>query len=176
LASFPSTSLLYQEGQKNLYHVDDDSLENSSSRGYFILQVFKLLRLVRIKHLIITSQLIQSFWEKCNVGVTLALKFVFLITLVSHWFACIWGLTAFIEAGSLGTDLLTTQNWISNWYESSYVEGGLNPIGWYNSIPRYFLCLFWAIQSITSIGYGNIAPVTLAEVRTYNLMHVIPYI
>ena len=45
------------------------------------------------------------------------------------------------------------------------MEGGLNPIGWEHSWDRYFLCLFWSIQSITSIGYGNIVPVTFVEVR-----------
>ena len=39
----------------------------------------------------------------------------------------------------------------------------MNPIGWHNALSRYFLVLFWAIQSITSIGYGNIQPVTLTE-------------
>ena len=59
--------------------------------------------------------------------------------------------------------MLNNLNWIGNWYNDNYVEGGLNPIGWSNPIPRYFLCLFWAIQSITSIGYGNIMPVTNIE-------------
>lgn len=86
--------------------------------------------------------------------------------LVSHWIACIWGLIAFQEAGGLGDQALLDPNklnWIQNWHGSSYVEGGLNPIGWENSIPRYWLCLFWSIQSITSIGYGNIVPVTTIE-------------
>lgn len=68
-----------------------------------------------------------------------------------------------VEAGSFDDDLKTTVNWISNWYSSSYVEGGLNPIGLQNFMGRYWLCLFWSIQSITSIGYGNIAPVTSGE-------------
>jgi hypothetical protein len=65
---------------------------------------------------------------------------------------------------------MDTVNWISNWYNSSYVEGGLNPIGGENAMSRYWLCLFWSIQSITSIGYGNIAPVTPAEFAFANLL------
>lgn len=64
-----------------------------------------------------------------------------------------WGLIAFAEAGlSFGDKLQTSTNWISNWYNNNNIDGGLNPIGWDNPWDRYFLCLFWSIQSITSIG------------------------
>lgn len=66
--------------------------------------------------------------------------------------ACLWGFIAFAEARSFGDELMTTVNWIGAWYNSSYIEGGLNPIGKENYLPRYWLCLFWSIQSITSIG------------------------
>jgi len=67
------------------------------------------------------------------------------------------------EKPSVVNCVVSSTNSKMEWYDNSYVEGGLNPIGWNNPIPRYFLCLFWSIQSITSIGYGNIAPVTTAE-------------
>lgn len=72
--------------------------------------------------------------------------------------------------GTFGSALGREVNWISNWYDGSFIEGGINPIGWENHIDRYGLSLFWSIQSLTSIGYGNIAPVTRLEVRK---MHVI---
>ena len=90
------------------------------------------------------------------------------IRMVQHWIACIWGFAAFVQAKSFGDELLTSLNWISNWYEGYYVEGGLNPIGWDNHVQRYALCLFWSIQTITSIGYGNIEPVTQGEVSSSN--------
>lgn len=123
------------------------------------MKAFKLLRLFRIKKIMQTSEVMSRFWERINVEVALTAKFCFMIILASHWIACIWGLIAFQEAGSFGDPMLESINWISNWYENSYVEGGLNPIGWNNPIPRYWLCLFWAIQSITSIGYGNIGEI-----------------
>ena len=60
--------------------------------------------------------------------------------------------------------------WNSYWYESNYVEGGVNPIGYDNDIDRYALSLFWSIQSVTSIGYGNIVPVTRLEYYFANIL------
>ena len=142
---------------------DTTPLDNSSLRIYFLLELFKLLRLARIKKIMATSEVMRGLWERINIEIALSMKFIFMIALISHWIACIWGLIAYIEAGTFGDGLLNNLNWISNWVEESYVDGGLYPIGFSNAIPRYFLCLFWSIQSITSIGYGNIAPVTTVE-------------
>eukprot|EP00804_Cyclotella_cryptica_P028403 CCRYP_014196-RB/>CCRYP_014196-RB protein AED:0.13 eAED:0.13 QI:84/0.75/0.8/1/0.75/0.8/5/40/548 len=148
----------------------DAELGNSAVTAFFIFEVFKLLRLARFGKLVNQSSIITRLWENINVETALALKFMFLIALIAHWIACLWGLIAFIEAKSFGDGLTTTVNWIGNWYNASYVEGGLDPIGWENYLERYWLCLFWAIQSITSIGYGNIVPVTTAEFAYANFL------
>jgi len=145
--------------------------ENPSLRFVLVLEGFKLLRLLRIKKIMQTSELMTKFWERINVEIALTIKFCYMIVLISHWIACVWGLIALQQAGSYAhSSLLDDLNWISNWYNNSYVEGGLNPIGWENAIPRYWLCLFWAIQSITSIGYGNISPVTTIEFAFANFL------
>lgn len=69
--------------------------------------------------------------------------------------------------------MLDRVNWITNWYNSNYIKGGLNPIGWENEMDRYWLALFWAIQSITSIGYGNIVPVTTVEYGFANALMLV---
>ncbi|KAL7549143.1 hypothetical protein ACHAWF_012412 [Thalassiosira exigua] len=169
LASLPATTLFYSQAREMLENGGDVSvLAESNLRAYFILESFKLLRLLRIKRIMMTSEVMTRSWERLNIESTLVLKFVFMITVASHWIACIWGLIAFQEAGSFGAPLLQEQNWISGWVNATYGDSGvpngaLNPIGFSNAIPRYWLCLFWAIQSITSIGYGNIVPVTSIE-------------
>mmetsp|Transcript_5639 Transcript_5639/g.14109 ORF Transcript_5639/g.14109 Transcript_5639/m.14109 type:complete len:550 (-) Transcript_5639:868-2517(-) len=163
LASIPTSAFMYANGRQRAPTEETESLGDPDLRVYLYIEAFKLLRLARIKKLMNTSEMMSSIWERINVEIALAIKNAFMITLVSHWLACIWGAIAFQEAGSFGDPLLENLNWISNWYDSSYVEGGLDPIGWKNAIPRYWLCLFWAIQSITSIGYGNISPVTTLE-------------
>ena len=130
----------------------DAQLGNSAVTAFFIFEVFKLLRLARFGKLVNQSSIITRLWENINVETALALKFMFLIALIAHWIACLWGLIAFIQAKSFGDSLATTVNWIGNWYNASYVEGGLNPIGWENYLERYWLCLFCQLNHYVPIG------------------------
>lgn len=77
LASFPTAMFLAAV-------VDDaDPLDSDLFRGLWVFELFKLLRLMRVKKLMATSPVIQNFWEKINVETMLMFKFLFLITLVS---------------------------------------------------------------------------------------------
>jgi hypothetical protein len=165
LASVPTTTVLYAKYYRNAEQVTGDTL--------FIVELFKLLRLVRInvriKKLLNTSETVSKIYERVNLGITLTVKFLFLIVLVSHWIGCIWGFVAYVENGHTWSEekMLNATTWISNWY----VPGpGLNPIGYSNYMDRYWLCIFWAIQTITSIGYGNIVPVTSLEYAVANAL------
>ena len=104
---------------------DTTPLDNSSLRIYFLLELFILLRLVRIKKIMATSEVMRGLWERINIEIALSMKFIFMIALISHWIACIWGLIAYIEAGTFGDGLLNNLNWISNWVEESYVSNFL---------------------------------------------------
>jgi len=88
-----------------------------------------------------------------------------MMVVVAHWFACAWSFVAYFETQfDFSVEGITTSlNWINNWYQNSYIEGGINPLGDENFMDRYVLSLFWAVQTITSIGFGNILPVTRAE-------------
>jgi hypothetical protein len=132
--------------------MDEDLRDFNGVAMFFLFELLKLLRLLRFRKLLEQSMFVNRIWETINVETALMLKFTFLIGLISHWIACLWGFIAFFEAKSFGDPMYESLNWISNWYNGSYVEGGLNPIGWENYLQRYWLCLFWAIQSITSIG------------------------
>ena len=83
-----------------------EPLDDRNSRLFFVLEVFKLLRLFRIKKIMIHSEVMSRLWERVNIEITLTCKIIFIITLMSHWIACIWGLIAYVQAGSFSEEAL----------------------------------------------------------------------
>jgi len=151
----------------------DDLYQRPGLQLFAIIDMFKLFRLVRFKSLAKSSGVIETWWERQGVAKIMLIKFIFGMVVISHWIACFWSFLALCQAKTFGPGLGTQANWISYWYNSNYVAGGINPIGWENDIDRYGLSLFWAIQSLTSIGYGNVSPVTTAEYYFGNILMLI---
>jgi hypothetical protein len=136
----------------------------------------KLFRLIGIKERIIafadSFELMSQLWvAKIRIEQIKILETFFAIILLVHWFGCIWGFVAFVEVRGWNEEMMSsTPNWIGNWQKNNSIPGGLNALGWENSMDRYWLCMFWAIQTVTSIGYGNILPVTAAEFALANFL------
>merc|ERR1719421_1719530 len=88
------------------------------------------------------------------------IKFFSLLVCVSHWTACMWGWIG----SNQGTGAFT-------WIEATFAnKAGATP-GWTRTpLEKYVLSLHFAIMTLTSVGYGDIVPQTLAE---YSLCCVI---
>ena len=170
VACFPSQAILY-----SIYraHGGEGALDPGHIHLLQMTQLLRLLRIARIRSLAKSSLVLQEWWERQDVVHAMLAYETFLLMVIAHWISCIWCLIAFIEAGSFGDALADVPNWISQWMDQNYIDGGIDPIGWENDIERYGLSLFWAIQSITSIGYGNISPVTVAEYYFANVLMLV---
>ena len=161
----PYTMMFYAVGSNYLDSTGEPNPEVQNFISFILYaSLLKLIRLVRVRTIIRASDTVTTFRMKHNSQVLELLKYVWLIVAVSHWFACIWCFVVFIEADNFSEKaMLATPNWIAGWYADNAVDGGLYPLGWNHAVDRYILSLFWAIQTITSIGYGNVVPVTRAE-------------
>ena len=166
LSVLPFTIAFYVVGTA---YLNSDGGQKRTEQSFLIFvqiaSCLKLIRLVRVRTILSSSDIVTDWRQRRNSQVLQLWKYVWLIVVVSHWFACIWSFVAFIESDGISVErMLSSPNWIAFWYENNAVEnGGLYPLGLDHAIDRYVLSLFWAIQTITSIGYGNIVPVTRAE-------------
>ncbi|XP_012554706.2 potassium voltage-gated channel subfamily H member 1 isoform X1 [Hydra vulgaris] len=126
---------------------------NSKSKLIIIIRVvkvFRLVRLVKVKNIL--AQYLGN-------GVITLVIWILFFCLCSHWMACIWFLIATFD--------LENQN-TNSWVYCLYIE---NTEPFQNDFDVntqrkgfiYISALYYTLSSLTTCGFGNIAPNTFAE-------------
>ncbi|CRL03250.1 CLUMA_CG016560, isoform A [Clunio marinus] len=146
VAAIPFDLLLMGSGSDELGLSKD---ETTTLIG--LLKTARLLRLVRV------ARKIDRYSE---YGAAVLVLLMATFALIAHWLACIWYAIGHAERGN-GQG--TTYGWLdalSEQINRPYVNGTADG----PSIQsRYVTALYFTFTSLTSVGFGNVAPNTDAE-------------
>jgi len=116
-----------------------------------VLRIARLLRLFKLLRILKAGRMFER-WETSmaiNYSVLTLCKFVALTVVVAHWLACLWHMTVNIEAKEV--------NWVTNYGDPADPDGQLSVA------EVYIVALYWAVMTMSTIGYGDVTPVTTAE-------------
>ena len=145
------------------YQARADNIKSGSSQlsRLTFFRVIRILRLVKLVRLMRASRLF-SRWEAriaIDYGTMALIKCMVGVSLVGHWFACIWSLQTEL-AVAMGDEQALLQSW--KYFNGFCAEG---PGGVTCDPPgrMYAASLYWSIMTITSIGYGDVTPNTTLE-------------
>lgn len=113
-----------------------------------LLKTARLLRLVRV------TRKLDRYSE---YGLAVILLLTCLFMLVAHWLACIWHAIGASEAQSeIGWLALLAKNTNKPINQSIPTSGP-------SLKTRYLTSLYFTLSSLTSVGFGNVAPTTNNE-------------
>ena len=102
--------------------------------GLRLLKMLRLLRVVRTTRILERYQeTLMRVYKLVTIGRLLAL-----LVLLSHWMACLYAYVYNFQRE-----------------DASGVDGKKNHM--------YIAALFWSVQTLTTVGYGNVVPTTVSE-------------
>ncbi|CAG9772167.1 unnamed protein product [Ceutorhynchus assimilis] len=115
-----------------------------------LLKTARLLRLVRV------ARKIDRYSE---YGAAVLLLLMATFALIAHWLACIWYAIGNAERPNLHSRI-SWLDFLANDTQQPYLANGT---GGPSIKSRYVTALYFTFTSLTSVGFGNVAPNTDAE-------------
>ena len=128
---------------------------DSSSLG--LLKFLRLFRLLRLLRLLKLGEYVSALEIKFDLNLTFLriLTMVLNMLFLAHMLGCFW----FYTAAMVGLDE-DTVTWVSSYDDGSALFA--------DASTQYLYSVYWALTTLTTVGYGDITPTNNAE-RLYSL-------
>ena len=137
---------------------DPDGSLASANKSVRIVRIAKIYRLVRLLRI---ARIAKSYnqlrlnnvrnQEKHSNALLRTISFAVGTVILIHMFACVWASFRFFDK----------HNWLTLKIESLR-EGG-ETIDINDHHKQYFICMYYVIQSVTTVGYGDVNPQNTKE-------------
>eukprot|EP00747_Dinoflagellata_sp_TGD_P125771 gnl/TRDRNA2_/TRDRNA2_174203_c9_seq4.p1 gnl/TRDRNA2_/TRDRNA2_174203_c9~~gnl/TRDRNA2_/TRDRNA2_174203_c9_seq4.p1 ORF type:complete len:655 (+),score=110.58 gnl/TRDRNA2_/TRDRNA2_174203_c9_seq4:111-2075(+) len=117
-----------------------------------LIRIVKLLRLIRLLRLAKFQRLMDRWHTSFGISYSVISlgQFLCMGLLCCHWMACLWGAIA-LNSGD--------QSWLG---ALRAAKGGSDEL-YSDAWSVYCISVYWAIVTLTSIGYGDITPQCITE-------------
>jgi len=148
-----------------------DALSIGSSRAWMehshvmdAAHMVRCLRLCRVMRLLRLAKIMDEIRVRFGVSyfTTDLMKFLFIVSLVAHWAACLW---VCIEGKVTDSVLPGAGEEQESWLSALIAAKGdpCSPNAREDPVCVYSIAVYWAIMTLTGIGYGDITPVNHLE-------------
>jgi potassium voltage-gated channel Eag-related subfamily H protein 7 len=145
-ASIVPFDLLTSTGQPEVEVEATSDGDLSSLKAIRLVRLLRLLKLVRIFKASRIFGRIQSRLGLSYAELSLY-KFGILLLILAHWLAVAWYMSA----------TLLSDEWL-NWSTNYGLYGDES-----DHFNHYTTSIYWALMTLTTIGYGDVVPVTIGE-------------
>lgn len=166
------------------------AVTSSSPSQLKAMRLIRLLRLLKLMRVIKASRILQRFEEKITVpyAIVSMCKFMTLLLIVGHWMACVWVMIGGLQSPDINTwlDALRAGKyeqrdaaWVADPPVDECPEYRLSddgeecehdPLRGLHHSEAYSAAIYWAIVTMTSIGYGDVTPMNRTEMLAGTLI------
>ena len=153
VSSCPTSGLALVASQEDAVGSDQLARATRSVRMVRLLRMLKLARVFKASRVLkrLLFDLLMTKLEMTFAAIQ-ALQLLLVMIWIAHLQACLWALV------SIYMDEGESETWVRTWSAAEAAKGHeVTPAG------LYIAALYWSIMTLTSIGYGDIAPVNDTE-------------